>query len=116
MRMTIKVTLIGLTSLGLSGVAAADSFSSLSEATGDSADASARFVASGGQVALGAVAVPLALVGATTESAGSAATTIAGDLWDTANAPLSVDNDIAMAQPLPHVPRTPDADTKSGEQ
>ena len=115
MRKTITLTLIGLTSFGLSS-AYADSFSNLSEATRDSAKASGRIVAAGGQVALGAVAVPLALAGATTESAGNAATTIAGDLWKTANTPLKVDDDIAMAQPLPHVPRTPRPDTRSGEQ
>lgn len=116
MKQTIKLTLIGLTALGLGGLAAADSISNLSEATSDSVEASARVIASGGQVALGAVAIPLALAGATSEGAGSAATTIADDLWKTANAPLKVDDDIAMAQPLPHVPRTPDADTQSEEQ
>lgn len=116
MKKTITFALIGLTSLGLAGVAGADSFQNLSDATGDSANASGRVVAAGGQVALGAVAVPLALVGAGVESTGNAATEIAGDLWDVANAPLEVDEDIAMAQPLPDVPRTADTQPQTREQ
>lgn len=117
MKKTITFALIGLTSLGLAGMASADSFRNMSEATGDSANASGRVVAAGGQVALGAVAVPLALAGAAVESGGQAATQIAGDMWDVANAPLVVDEDIAMAQPLPELPRAPEApQTETPEQ
>ncbi len=87
----------------ISGAAHADSFKNFSEATGDSAEAGARVVAAGGQVALGAVAVPLAAAGALAEGAGNAANDIADDMWETANAPLTVDDDVVVAQPLPNV-------------
>ncbi|MDJ0921976.1 MAG: hypothetical protein QNI84_12685 [Henriciella sp.] len=86
-----------------SGLAHADSFQNASQAAADSAEASARLVASGVQVTLGATAVPLAASGAVANAGGSAANQIAGDLWDAANAPLTVDDDIAMAQPLPRL-------------
>lgn len=87
--------------MGLSAAAYADSFKNFSEAAGDSADAGSRVVAAGGQVALGAVAVPLAAAGALAEGAGGAAGDIAEDLWDTANAPLTVDDAVVVAQPAP---------------
>ena len=86
-------------------IAYADSVTNMSEATGDSLDASSRIVVSGGQVALGAVAIPLALVGEVTGSAGSVATETSDVLWQAANAPLVVDRDVAIAQPAPDVPR-----------
>ena len=87
--------------LSLTGVAQADSFRNFSEAAGDSAEAGTRIVAAGGQVALGAVAVPLAAVGSLAEGAGTAANGIADDMWTTANAPLVVDRDVVVAQPAP---------------
>ncbi len=79
----------------------------MSEALIDSADASARIVASGGQVMMGAVAVPLALAGGLSEATGAGVTDISETLWDGANAPLVVDDAVVMAQPAPSVPRTP---------
>ena len=107
MKHVIAASLICIASGSLAPAQAQDSFQNMSDATGDSVEASGRVAAAGGQVALGAVAVPLALVGAGVESSGNAANVIAGDLWDAANAPLVVDEDIAMAQPLPDVPRVP---------
>ena len=98
--MTYKSILLIATALS-APVAMADSFQNMSEATADSVDASARIVASGGQVALGAVAVPLAGLGALAEAGGEAATEISSDLWDVANTPLKVDNAVIVAQPLP---------------
>ena len=85
----------------------ADSFANASEASADSIEASARIVASGGQIALGAVAIPLAASGALAESGGQAATAISKDLWTTANVPLTVDDRVVVAQPAPNVPREP---------
>ncbi|MEM9938645.1 MAG: hypothetical protein AAF768_07355 [Pseudomonadota bacterium] len=96
------------------GLAHADSFQNASQAAADSAEASARLVASGVQVTLGAAAVPLAASGAAANAGGSAANAIAGDLWETANAPLTVDDDIAMAQPLPSL--TDRTAEREGEQ
>jgi len=79
----------------------ADSIQNTSQAAGDSAEASARLVASGVQVTLGAAAIPLSAAGAVTAAGGSTAMHLADDLWTAANTPLKVDNDIAVAQPLP---------------
>lgn len=98
--MTKHQTLIALALL-TAPVAMADSFQNMSEATLDSADASARLAASGTQVALGAVAVPLAGLGALAEAGGETATEISADLWDVANTPLKVDDAVVIAQPLP---------------
>lgn len=87
--------------------ASGDSLGNASQAVGDSADASARIVASGGQIALGAVAIPLAASGALTEATGEAATEISEDLWATANAPLKVDDRVIVPQAAPNVPRLP---------
>ena len=86
-------------------IAYADSVTNMSDATGDSLEASSRIVVSGGQVALGAVAIPLALAGEVTGSAGDVATETSDVLWQAANAPLTVDPAVAMAQPAPNVPR-----------
>lgn len=102
--------------LGIAGVAHADSFQNFSEAAGDSAEASARIVASGGQVAMGAVAIPLAAIGGLTEASGEAATAISDDLWQAANAPLTVDDDVVMAQPAPSVPHSPSSTTNPAEE
>lgn len=96
-------------------VAMADSFQNMSDATADSAEASARIVASGGQVALGAVAVPLAGLGALAEAGGEAATDISADLWDVANTPLKVDAAVVVAQPLPDL-TPPVSNTAEGEE
>ena len=92
-----------------SPLAMADSFQNMSDATLDSADASARLAASGTQVALGAVAVPLAGLGALAEAGGETATEISADLWDVANTPLKVDDAVVIAQPLPEM--TPSSPT-----
>jgi len=100
--MTKHTPLIALAVLA-APVAMADSFQNMSDATLDSADASARIAASGTQVALGAVAVPLAGLGALAEAGGETATEISADLWDVANAPLKVDDAVVIAQPLPEL-------------
>jgi hypothetical protein len=84
-----------------------ESLRNASQATGDSLDASARLVASGGQVVLGAVAVPLAAAGGLLEGTGAAADSIATDLWDAANTPLKVDDAVVMASPPPRLPALP---------
>lgn len=84
----------------------ADSFKNFSEATGDSANASARVVAAGGQVAIGAVAIPLAASASLVEGTGHAANVIADDLWAAANAPLTVSDDVVIAQPPPSLSGT----------
>ena len=90
-----------MTGLVFTTSAHADSFRNFSEATGDSADASARVVAAGGQVAIGAVAIPLAASASLVEGTGHAANVIADDLWTAANAPLKVSDDVVIAQPPP---------------
>ncbi|MAK62295.1 MAG: hypothetical protein CMK09_15100 [Ponticaulis sp.] len=87
--------------LSFTAVAQADSFNNFSEAVGDSAEAGSRVVAAGGQVALGAVAVPLAAVGAVVEGAGDTAGNIANDMWGAANTPLQVSDEVVVAQPAP---------------
>jgi hypothetical protein len=83
------------------GADAQASMENASNAASDSADASARLVASGGQVVLGAIAVPLAVAGGVAEGTGAVAGDISKDLWDAANAPLVVDDAVAIAQPIP---------------
>ncbi len=100
-------TLAALSGLTITTTATADSLGNMSKAVGDSADASARIVAAGGQVALGAVAIPLAGIGGLSEATGSAATHISNDLWSAANAPLKIEDTVVMAQPAPNVPHRP---------
>lgn len=99
----------GLALIAVSGASAAnaDSFKNMSQAVGDSAEASSRVIAAGGQVTLGAIAVPLSAIGAISEATGEAATAISGDLWDVANAPLTISDEVVIAQAVPTVPRTP---------
>lgn len=106
----MKPALLASTALALmvASPATADSLRNASQAVGDSADAGSRIVAAGGQIALGAVAIPLAASGALTEASGKAATEISEDLWATANAPLTVDDRVVMPQPAPNVPRLPE--------
>lgn len=85
----------------LGAVAQADSLNNFSEAVGDSADASARIVASGGQVVIGATALPLALAGTGLEGAGQLSKDMANELWGTTNTPLKIDEDIVIAQTPP---------------
>lgn len=103
---TLKRLAAGTLALSLfaTPLANADSLKNFSQATADSVEASGRIVAAGGQIALGAVAVPLAAVGGLSEATGGAANAIAVDLWDAANAPLTVDEAVLMAQPLPEIP------------
>jgi len=106
--MSLRIaTLAALAGLAFTGAAMADSLGNMSQAVGDSADASARIVAAGGQVALGAVAIPLAGIGGLSEATGSAATHISNDLWSAANAPLKIEDTVVMAQPAPRVPQLP---------
>ncbi len=98
-------------------VAHADSIANLSEATADSSEASARIVAAGGQVVLGAVALPLAITGSAANASGTALNESSEVMWDAANTPLRVDDRIAIAQPLPRIPRLPEtASSRSDEK
>lgn len=101
----LPLLLLAGTALTVGPPAQADSFRNVSDATGESLQSSAQLSAAGSQVALGAVALPLAAVGAVTEGSGALTTEISDALWETANAPLAVDDDIAIAQPAPSVPR-----------
>ncbi|MEL6753432.1 MAG: hypothetical protein AAFO57_05350 [Pseudomonadota bacterium] len=103
--MTFRLTLLGASAIALAGPAFADSLGNASEASADSAEAGLRLVASGGQIALGAVAIPLAASGAIAEGTGQAASDISDELWETANSPLKVDDRVVLAQPAPNVPR-----------
>ena len=107
----VRFGIAALAVVAVSACAHADSLNNFSDAVGDSGEASARVTAAGGQVAVGAVAVPLAAVGGLTEATGNAANVIANDLWDIANAPLEVDEDVVIAQPLPK----PSVDQMKGE-
>lgn len=102
-----KIAAAAAAALLLVPITMADSSRNMSEAIADSGEASARIVAAGGQIVIGAVAVPLAAVGGLSEATGNAATDISDGLWDAANAPLVVDDAVVMAQPAPQVPRTP---------
>lgn len=114
MKRKIITAIAGLTAIAITiPLAGADSFRNMSTAVGDSADASARIVASGGQVLVGAVAVPLAAVGGLSEATGQAAGSIASDMWDTANAPLIIDEAVVIAQPAPVVPEPPKTTTRT---
>ncbi|MEL6568931.1 MAG: hypothetical protein AAFQ22_10970 [Pseudomonadota bacterium] len=103
--MSLKCSLLAASAMALTVPAYADSLGNASQAAADSAEASTRIVAAGGQIALGAVAIPLAAAGAVAEGGGQAATEISEDLWATANAPLKVDERVVIAQPAPSVPR-----------
>ena len=106
-----------ISGFSLVGVAQADSFKNMSDAAGDSAEAGSRVAAAGGQVALGAVAVPLAVGGAIAQGAGSVANTIADGLWATANAPLPVDDEVVVAQGAPSIEKkTVNVTTRGGDQ
>ena len=97
-----RLTIVSALSAFLTiGAAHADSVNNFSQAAGDSAEASARVIAAGGQVAVGAVALPLAAAGTIVEGTGSAVGELANDLWDAANTPLEVDDDIVIAQGPP---------------
>ena len=93
--------------IGLIASAHADSFENTSQAAGNSVEASAELAAAGSQVALGAVAQPLSAAGILVESTGHASIEAGADSWDAANAPLTIGDDIVLAQPAPVVPRLP---------
>lgn len=105
--MTHIFATLAATACLLAPVAAADSAQNFSDAAGDSSQASAQIVAAGGQVALGAVALPLTIGGEITAAAGQGVADAGEALWDVANAPLKVDDRVALAQPAPDVPRLP---------
>lgn len=104
--MPFRLTLLAASTIALAQPTLADSLGNASQATADSLEAGSRVVAAGGQIALGAVAIPLAAAGAIAEGGGEAATDISGDLWEAANAPLKVDERVVIADPAPTVPRT----------
>lgn len=79
----------------------ADSFQNASTASGDSAEASARLAASGAQITLGAVAIPLQAIGGLTTVAGESVSEIGEDFWDAANQPLTVSDEVLTAMPPP---------------
>ncbi len=93
---------------GVSLPAAADSLRNTSAATSDSVDASTRLAASSGQIVLGAVAVPLKISGAVTETIGKGATEAGHALSEAANAPLEVSDETLVAQPPPRFDRPTD--------
>ncbi|MEM9738965.1 MAG: hypothetical protein AAF829_03785 [Pseudomonadota bacterium] len=103
--MQLRLSLVAAAALALTLPAQADSLGNASQAAADSAEASTRIVAAGGQIAMGAVAIPLAAAGAIAEGGGQAATKISDDLWETANTPLKIDDRVIVAQPAPIVPR-----------
>lgn len=110
--MTFRHHIIAAAAMALALPASADSLGNASQAAADSAEAGSRVVAAGGQIALGAVAIPLAATGAIAEGGGQVATAISGDLWEVANAPLKIDERVVMAQPAPNVPRTREEEAK----
>lgn len=79
----------------------ADSFQNASTASGDSAEASARLAASGAQITLGAVAIPLQAIGGLTVAAGESVNWIGEEFWDAANQPLTVSEEVLTAVPPP---------------
>lgn len=79
----------------------ADSLQNFSTASADSAEASARLSASGAQITLGAVAIPLQAVGGLTEAAGTATSWLGEEMWEAANTPLTVSEDVLSAVPPP---------------
>ncbi len=79
----------------------ADSFQNASTASGDSAEASTRLAASGAQLTLGAVAIPLQAADELSTAVGEASSWVGEDLWETANEPLTVSNEVLTAVPPP---------------
>ena len=79
----------------------ADSFQNASTASKDSAEASARLAVSGVQITLGAVAIPLEAIGGLTAEAGDSVAWLSGQLWDAANEPLTITEDVLTAVPPP---------------
>lgn len=79
----------------------ADSFQNASTASGDSAEASARLAASGAQITLGAIAIPLQAVGGLTTAVGESASWMGAEFWEAANEPLTVSDEVLTAVPPP---------------
>lgn len=90
-----------LAAMLLAESAFADSTQNASGASKDSAEASAKLAASGVQLTMGAVAVPLAVVGAAAAGTGEVALAISEGLWAGANAPLEVSDEVLTALPPP---------------
>lgn len=79
----------------------ADSFQNASTASADSAEASAELAASGVQLTMGAVAVPIGVLGGISVGVGEATLGISAELWEAANAPLDVTGEVLTAVPAP---------------
>jgi hypothetical protein len=77
--------------------ASADSGAKVSNAAANSAEASAELTAEGAQLALGAVAVPLAAAGATFNGVGDASGEVAAASRELANKPLDITDDVVIA-------------------
>lgn len=90
-----------------SGSAFADSFQNASTASQDSAEASARLAASGAQITLGAVALPLQAAGEVTAAVGQATSSLGAGMWDVANEPLTVSEEVLSAVPPPDLSARP---------
>lgn len=84
------------------------------EASERAAEAAAILSASGVQVSMGAVAVPLALSGAGVEAAGASVGALGDALWDGANTEITIDDAVIVAAPPPNVPADPAAPAPQG--
>lgn len=90
---------------------AQDSVDTASTASEETVEALAAVSEAGVKLTTGSVAVPLAGSAAAAGAGASAADTIATDLWDSANEPLAVADEVVLqADPPPNVPATPPAD------
>ncbi|ESQ79945.1 hypothetical protein [Asticcacaulis sp. YBE204] len=83
---------------------AQDSLENTSRASGNSAEATAQLSGAGVLVAVGSVALPVIMVGASAESAGEAIRDSGETAWDEANKPLPVSKEVVVAQAAPDVP------------
>lgn len=98
----------------------AQSVDDSSEAVAGSGEAAAKLSAAGVKTAVGSAAVPLGSAAATTTLAGASAGAVAEGMWESANAPLKVDDEVVLqADPPPNVPRDPyaaEADAAGNEE
>ncbi|WAC46870.1 hypothetical protein OVA03_09080 [Asticcacaulis sp. SL142] len=92
---------------------AQDSVTNTSDASGESAVATAQLTSAGVQVASGVVAIPVVIAGSAAESTGMVARSSGEALWEAANTPLEVSPETVVAQPAPQVPY--DAKTQAGQ-
>lgn len=99
--------MVSVAVLGMAAPAAyaQDSVANVSKAVGDSALSTAELSEAGIKLTVGAVSVPVVMVGSLAEGTGKVVKSAGLDAMYFANEPLEVSPETVMAQPAPRVPR-----------